>query len=44
MTEEAKFNLRLDEFNKITIELTSLEAKIEEEDKALLFGFIAFIF
>ena len=36
MTEEADFNQHLDEFNKITRELTFLEVKIEEEDKALL--------
>ena len=36
MTEEMDFNQHLDEFNKITMELTSLEVKLEEEDKALL--------
>ena len=36
MMEEADFNQHLDEFNKITTELDSLEVKIEEEDKALL--------
>ena len=35
MTEEADFNQHLDEFNKIIMELDSLEVKIEEEDKAL---------
>ena len=34
--EETNFNQHLDEFNKITTELPSLEVKIEEEDKALL--------
>jgi len=36
MMEEADFNQHLDEFNKITTKLASLEVKIEEEDKALL--------
>ena len=36
MTEETDFNQHLDEFNKITMELDSLEVKIEEEDKASL--------
>jgi len=36
MTEEADFNQYLDEFNKITTELDSLEVKIEKEGKALL--------
>ncbi|VFQ76117.1 unnamed protein product [Cuscuta campestris] len=36
MAEEANFNGHLDEFNKITIELESIDVKIEEEDKALL--------
>jgi len=36
MTEETDFNQHGDEFNKITMELDSLEVKIEEEDKALL--------
>jgi len=36
MTKEADFNQHLDEFNKITADLDSLEVKIEEEDKALL--------
>jgi len=36
MIEEIHFNQHLDEFNQITLELTSLEEKIEEEDKALL--------
>ncbi|VFQ77776.1 unnamed protein product [Cuscuta campestris] len=35
MAEEANFNGNLDEFNKITIELESIDVKIEEEDKAL---------
>jgi len=33
MMEEAEFNQHLDEFNKITTELASLEVKIKEEDK-----------
>ncbi|VFQ60637.1 unnamed protein product [Cuscuta campestris] len=36
MAEEANFNGHLDEFNKITTELESIDVKIEEEDKALL--------
>ena len=36
MTEEVDFNQHLDEFNKITTELDSLEVKIEEKGKALL--------
>ncbi|VFR00763.1 unnamed protein product [Cuscuta campestris] len=36
MAEETKFNGHLDEFNKITTELESIDVKIEEEDKALL--------
>jgi len=45
MTEEADFNQHLDEFSKITAELTSLEVKIEEQDKAMpLSAFVAFIF
>ncbi|VFQ77330.1 unnamed protein product [Cuscuta campestris] len=36
MVEEANFNGHLDEFNKITTELESIDVKIEEEDKALL--------
>jgi len=36
MTKEADFNQHLDEFKKITMELASLEVKIEEEDKTLL--------
>jgi len=34
---EAHFNQHLDEFNKVMMELDSLEVKIEEKDKALLF-------
>ena len=33
---EAHFNQHLDEFNKVMMELDSLEVKIEEKDKALL--------
>jgi len=36
MTGEADFNQYLEEFNKMTMELDSLEVKIEKEDKALL--------
>jgi len=36
MTKEALFNQHLDEFNKITMKLDSVEVKIKEEDKALL--------
>jgi hypothetical protein len=36
MAEEANFNGHLDEFNKMTTELESIDVKIEEEDKALL--------
>ncbi|VFQ74038.1 unnamed protein product [Cuscuta campestris] len=36
MAEEANFNGHLDEFNKITTELESIDVKIEEEDKVLL--------
>jgi len=36
MTEEVDFNQHLDEFNKIMTELTSLQVKIEEEDKTLV--------
>jgi len=36
MMEEVDFNQHLDEFNKIIMELTSLEVKIEDEDKSLL--------
>jgi hypothetical protein len=36
MAEEANFNGRLDEFNKIMTELESIDVKIEEEDKALI--------
>ncbi|VFQ73127.1 unnamed protein product [Cuscuta campestris] len=36
MAEEANFNRHLDEFNKITTELESIDVKIEEEDKAML--------
>jgi len=35
MTEETDFNHHLDEFNKITTGLNSLEVKIAEKDKAL---------
>jgi len=36
MAEEPNFNQHLNEFNKVITELTSLEVKIEEEDKVLL--------
>ncbi|VFQ83578.1 unnamed protein product [Cuscuta campestris] len=36
MAEEANFNGHLDEFNKITTELESIDVKIEEDDKAVL--------
>lgn len=36
MAEEEVFDQHLDEFNKITTELASLDVKVEEEDKALL--------
>ena len=36
MMEEVDIHQHLDKFNKITMELDSLEVKIEEEDKAFL--------
>ena len=36
MMAEVDIHQHLDKFNKITMELDSLEVKIEEEDKALL--------
>ena len=36
MMEEADVNQHLDEFNKITMELDSLEVRIKKGDKALL--------
>ena len=35
MTKETDFNQHVDVFNKITMELDSLELKTKEEDKAL---------
>jgi len=36
ITEEPDFNQHLDEFNKATTELDSLEVTIKEEDKAFV--------
>ena len=45
ITKEANFSQHLDKFNKLRMELDSVEVKIKEEDKALLFvGLATFIF